>query len=137
MDKPILISGPTGPYAHGYKMCRVRYGDGTIKMITWHKFLYEQKYGKLLKNMHVHHKNGDKEDNRLENLEATTMSKHASHHWQRPTPTQIYICPWCGNNFEREDSVVRHNQYVQNSAGPFCSRSCGASWGREKQLGRL
>lgn len=138
MDRPILRSGPTGPYAHGYKMCMVQYPDGIIRSITLHRYLYEKEHGRLPSDTHVHHKNGNKLDNRLENLEAKNRIDHARDHQKiRITPVQTYICPWCGNSFERNDSAVRHNQKVNKKAGPFCNRSCGASWGREKQLGRL
>ncbi len=135
-DKPILRSGPTGPYKHGYKMCMVKYADGTIRGITWHRYIYEHKYGRLPSTTHIHHINGNRSDNRLENLEAKTEAEHCRDH-QPPAPTHNYICPWCGNKFERTDRDIRHNQIQQKKAGPFCGRSCGASWGREKQLGRL
>lgn len=70
IDKPTLRSGPTGPYGHGYKMCMVKYKDGTIRGITWHRYIYESENGRLPSTMHIHHKNGDRSDNRLENLEA-------------------------------------------------------------------
>lgn len=136
MDKPKLRSGPTGPYKHGYKMCMVKYADGTIRGITWHRYIYESKYGRLLSTTHVHHKNGNRSDDRIKNLEAKKIAVHARDH-QLPAPTQTYVCPWCNKKFERANRDVRHNQGNQNKAGPFCSRSCGASWGREKQLGRL
>lgn len=136
MDKPILRSGPTGPYSHGYKMCMVKYADGTIRSITWHRYIYESEHGRLPSTTHIHHKNGNRSDDRLENLEAKGIAAHARDH-QEPAPTQIYVCPWCKNSFERKDNVVRYNQGSKNNAGPFCNRSCGASWGREKQLGRL
>jgi hypothetical protein len=31
----------------------------------------------------VHHKNGDKQDNRPDNLELTTNSDHTKHHWDK------------------------------------------------------
>lgn len=136
MDKPILVSGPTGPHSHGYKMCMVKYSDGVGVSVTWHKYLYEQEYGHLPYGTHVHHKNGDKSDDRIENLEAKTASDHARDH-QPSALMQTYVCPWCSQSFERDDRTVRHNQKSNKKAGPFCSRSCGASWGREKQLGRL
>lgn len=114
----------------------VKYVDGTIRSITLHRYIYESKHGRLPSTIHIHHINGDKLDNRIENLEAKNISDHARDH-QPLAPTQKYICPWCGIEFERSDRDVRHNQGSQKNAGPFCSRSCGASWGREKQLGRL
>lgn len=130
------MSGPTGPYGHGYKICIVRYADGTERSITLHRYIYECEHGRMPSTMHIHHKNGDKSDNRLKNLEAKTASSHARDH-QQPAPAQTYVCPWCHSTFERSDREVRHNQGKQKKAGPFCNRSCGASWGREKQLGRL
>lgn len=136
IDRPILRSGPTGPYKHGYKMCMVKYSDGTVRNITWHRYIYEYKHGRMPSNVHIHHKNGDKSDNRLENLEAQNISDHTCIH-SSPAPTQTYVCPWCDVSFERTNRRVRHNQTSQKKAGPFCGKSCGASWGREKQLGRL
>ena len=127
MDKPKLISGPTGPHSHGYKMCMIRYMDGTVKSITWHKYVYECVHGRQPSGIHIHHKNENKRDDSIENLEAKTIGDHCRDHLQKPIPTQTYICPWCDTSFERDDSRVRHNQGSQKNAGPFCNRSCGAS----------
>jgi len=65
----VLIKKPNYPYTQksGY--------------IPEHKYKTEKKIGRPLKeNEIVHHKNGDKTDNRLENLELMTRKQHVKHH---------------------------------------------------------
>lgn len=59
-----------------YKTIQV---DGN--QVRLHRYLIEQQLGRKLSfNEIVHHKNGDKNDNRIENLELTSRSEHMKKH---------------------------------------------------------
>lgn len=51
------------------------------KQVRLHRHLMEKKLGRKLGfNEVVHHINGDKHDNRIENLEVLSRSEHMKHH---------------------------------------------------------
>lgn len=81
-DPSILKKAPPGTgsmHKAGYRLIFV---DG--KQVLEHRHIVEQSIGrKLPRNVHVHHKNGDKLDNRLENLEITTDEFHGYLHARR------------------------------------------------------
>ena len=57
----------------------VIYVDG--KPVKEHRHVMSQHLGRLLTlEEYVHHKNGNKTDNRLENLEVMTKTQHIRHH---------------------------------------------------------
>lgn len=95
-----------------------------------HRVVLENKLGRILtKEEHAHHKNGDKNDNREENLEVLTVSEHSKFH---KTSEKIkYKCD-CGNYFYVKPHVLKL-RVLRNKCGKiFCSRSCGAKFSKLK-----
>jgi len=58
-----------------YKAPRENHGG-----ITMHRYVWKKYNGDIPDGMHVHHIDGDKSNNRIENLELLTASDHSTHH---------------------------------------------------------
>ena len=75
--KPLIV---VNGYKYIYKPNHPNAINGG-RYIAEHRLILEDKIGRFLTNDEVaHHKNGDKQDNRPENLELMTFSEHSSHH---------------------------------------------------------
>lgn len=78
--------------SHGYISMR------GVRGIRQHRWIIEQHLGrKLSTSEHVHHINGNKSDNRIENLEVMTATKHHRLHGSRVIKNgETYECDKCG-----------------------------------------
>jgi len=94
----------------------------------------EQKIGRLLsKEEIVHHKDGNKLNNDVDNLEIINRIKHISLHSSIKTaPRKEIICDYCGKTFyilksEYDRKVSNNQKYF------FCSRKCIGKFGFNKK----
>lgn len=85
--------GPLNPQWRNGKTMRNGYVILSLageKMLE-HRYVMEQHLGRSLERWeHVHHRNGVKHDNRIENLEIVTHAR----------PNGYVICPHCRRNFQ-------------------------------------
>lgn len=91
-----------------------------------HRYIISQRIGRPLKDTEiVHHINGDKLDNRPENLEITSRSHHALHHMQskpnintRRVERVIVNCLNCGLEFLAKPGTPARPRRK------YCSKTC-------------
>lgn len=83
--------------------------------ISEHRYIMEQHLGrKLGRYEYVHHKNRNKHDNRIENLQLMTPTTHNREHFEKLPKTKI--CIECGKEFE---PPIKHR-----SRNILCSKEC-------------
>lgn len=63
-------------------ICKNGYRLITInnRRVYEHRLVWEQHYGEIPKGYHIHHKNGNKLDNSIENLELINAKEHVREH---------------------------------------------------------
>ena len=96
------------------------YKDG---MTYVHRLVAYENFGRKVLNMHVHHKDEDKTNWAITNLELLTPSEHAVLH-TKTTPV-IRTCGYCGEEIE----VTSTRRKQRNSV--YCNPTCTAK-GRSK-----
>jgi hypothetical protein len=80
-----------------------------------HRVIVEQSIGRTLGRFElVHHRNHDKRDNRLENLEIVTPKEHSVHHLQKHPV--VKTCKICGKEYS---PPIKHR-----ARSLTCSKQC-------------
>lgn len=102
--------------------------------VLLHRVLMENHLGQILQcDEVVHHINGNKKDNRIQNLEVMPAKKHNQLHGFEQGKTLVdLICPQCGKEFTKSKKNTHLSKPIQ--AKTFCSRSCSGKFNREFQL---
>ena len=84
-----------------------------------HRIVIENKLGRILESSEiVHHIDGNKHNNNVDNLEVMTASEHAYHHVKKGRKMKTVCCGYCGKEFTRESRLFFGKK------SPMCSRRC-------------
>jgi len=104
--------------------CADKYG----KVNEHHYVVYEETGRLLNEDEVVHHKDRDKANNKIDNLQVMTKSEHARLHMLEDRGGMIvtYTCELCGTNFE----------YRKSSPRKCCSVACSAMKKRKFEISK-
>ncbi len=127
-----------GPYFNheGRQHVIIIYEDGSRKTKPYPRYIVEKYINRELeRHLEIDHIDGNFLNNELSNLRIVDKKQHLNDDSIRVEKIEI-TCLWCGIKALKDAKDLKHNQKAGKD-GPFCGRSCGAKYGREKQLGRL
>ena len=116
----------------GYMYCRTEPPhpkQNSNGLYPLHRVVAENSVGRILdQGEMVHHIDGDKANNCLDNLEIMSTSGHARHHAnERSKPLVDCECS-CGARFSLKKHVYDARISRAKSAQVYCSRSCGKKY---------
>lgn len=118
---------------HGYLACTVKYEDGSKRTVLQHREIMEDHLGRRLNsNTFVHHKDRNKRNNDLDNLEVRSRSSHSKIHSREIEYAEL-VCVSCGQVFVREAKEERA-RIKKGRSGPFCNKSCAGRFTRGVQI---
>lgn len=111
--------------------------DNKYHSKAYARYLMEQHLGRKLTNEEeVHHKDHNKMNDVIENLEVKNKTAHRREH--NIKPIIIEHCYICGGNII-VDSRKRANHYRSKNKNPdkwFCSKHCSGIFGQKEQQNR-
>lgn len=115
------------------------YDKDKKQVVPYARYLMEQYLGrKLREDEEVHHKDHDKTNDVIENLEVINSTVHRKHHNPLKYKDTIEQCYVCGKSFTF--TAKQHsNKYKERKRKPdtvdkyFCSRKCSGIYGKKIQ----
>lgn len=117
----------------GYRYCRTdppHPNQNRMGLYPLHRVLMENKIGRLLRSDEiVHHKDENKQNDNIDNLEIMFNSEHSTYHGNKKAPPKVELkCPYCNKEFSVKPHEFRVRIGRNKSKKVFCSRFCSGSF---------
>lgn len=116
----------------------IKRDDGTMTSVSYPRILMEEKLGRPLKPYEdVHHIDGNKTNNSIENLEIVNHGEHQKRHNPPKYHDMKVKCDVCGKEFVYTAKQQSNYQKDLNRGihrGHTCSKRCAALYGRQEQI---
>ena len=105
------------------------YPHGTRRPKLYCRYIMELHLGRYLsEEEHVHHIDGDYNNNKIENLQVLMTENHSKvHHKKKDWGYEWFVCPECKEDFVLQGHQLRvflANIKRRKQRGPFCSPTC-------------
>lgn len=111
-NAPVAV-GTTALRPDGYVRIKMGPGDWQLE----HRVVAEREIGRPIRDdENVHHLNGDRADNRPENLVVVDEVEHQHmHEWHLRSNRVLKTCDRCGNDYRVKLSKAEESRYCSNS----------------------
>lgn len=112
-----------------FKGRRYHYNRGYYKStVGLHQMVWEHHFGEIPRDHHIHHKNGDPTDNRIENLEAMHKKDHHSLHFSSEKQLSL---------MQTQDSRLKRKEWALSERGQkILSQASKSQWPKRKPVER-
>lgn len=126
MEFPIEIVKVVKKGDYDYALVKDHPNATSNGYVLYHRVVMENYLGRLLYSDEVvHHKDGNKHNNTIDNLEVLSNKEHSTLHAKRGRTYVELVCKNCGKVFYRE------KRQIKKGRDAFCSRRCNGDYQRK------
>ena len=124
------VNGPYYNSRHERYTVTIIHDNGKQSGMFYSRWLMQEHLGrKLERHEEVHHKDGNKLNDSLDNLEVVSRTKHSKLHTNEAVK---FTCQYCLGLCEMP--LGEYNNWKKKSKnGPFCSKTCAAYYNWEER----
>lgn len=105
------------PTKKGYLRSDSQHGGAYLARI-----IYSREYGNIPHGWHIHHKDENKLNNAIENLECLSSAEHADRHPEKPWEVRAFVCEVCRKSYQAKVNGRGNRTCSMNCRQKLCQR---------------